>query len=112
MAKRFLLRWRTGYSAAIRTATVLVDDADAHRLRAYPWRVGYKKGVPAAVEHSWDSGRQKRSLARDIMSAADDEIVFHRNCDALDCRRSNLIKVKKAARGKYGRVYKTEEAGP
>lgn len=111
MAKRFLLRWRAGYSAAIRTATVLVDDEDAHRLRAYVWRVAYKDGVPTNVEHSSDSGRKKRFLARDIVSAADDEMVLHMNCDALDCRRKNLLKVKKANRGRRGRVYKTEKCG-
>jgi hypothetical protein len=44
------------------------------------------------------------------MNARDDEIVLHHNCDALDCRRSNLVVVKKADRGgKRGRVYKTEK---
>jgi len=105
VAKRFLLRWRDGYTAAILKEYVLVSDEDAWRLKNRPYRVQYRPdGSPQDVRHSLDSGRTLFILGREIMNAKDDEMVLYFNCNPLDCRRSNLRLVKKNNR-KVGRKY-------
>lgn len=94
--KRFVLKWRSNTTRMIKTATVTVDDGDAHILRNKIYRV--KNGCVIRTKNREEGEVQ---FSHDLLGAPPKGHCWvHKDGNSLNCVRSNFECVSRAEASK------------